>query len=686
MQSEAGECGLACLAAINLAHGSKYDLADLRARSPSSARGASLGQLMELASDLGLNSRALRLEIDELDRIRLPAILHWDLGHYVVLVSSTRNRIVIMDPAVGRLSLSKQAAQKHFTGIALELEPSPRLVIAPRQPKLELLVLLRNTRGLGRAMTHTLAIAGCLQLLALLGPIVTQWMLDRALPNYDQALIHLLVLASAALGLLTLVFQMARGWLLTEISAQVRMAWAGALANHLFRLPVSFFRNRSVGGILSRYDSIRPVQELLTETTPEIILDGILAITTLLIMSVYSPWLALLCALTWTLYGGIRFALFPVQLERNTQVLTQSAAERSFLLETLRSITTWKQRSAMGQRIGMYLNYLSAETNAHTRLRLFSIQSALLRQGLSTAERVVVMWLGATWVIEGELTAGMLVAFLAYKVQFSTRVANLLDRVFELRSLVLHRERIADITALAVEGPDVAPADPGNTAYALSLCNLSFRYSPTDPWLFRHLDAQLEPGRWIALHAASGIGKTTLMNILGGLLSPTSGQLLCNGRDVLNWHDAYRRRIGAVMQYDSLMSGSLSENICFFDPSPSNERIQDVANMVGLHSQIISWPMAYSTRLGELHHALSGGQVQRLLLARALYHRPRLLLLDEAFSQLDPESENSICEKLKATGITLVSVSHRKNSLRFADQVLSLQGPHPARLRTYRPR
>jgi ATP-binding cassette subfamily B protein RaxB len=190
----------------------------------------------------------------------------------------------------------------------------------------------------------------------------------------------------------------------------------------------------------------------------------------------------------------------------------------------------------------------------------------------------------------------------------------------------------------------------------------------------------------VALHAPSGIGKTTLINIFGGLLEPSEGQLLCNGREVKNWLESYRRSIGVVLQEDGLLTGTLAENICFFDPHPDRQRIEQVAKIADIHEDIVTWPLGYFTRIGELDHALSGGQVQRLLIARALYHRPRALLLDEAFSQLDVGSENRICEGLKATGITCLVVTHRQSSLGFADRVLTMQGQYPARLKTYRPR
>ena len=633
-----------------------------------------------------MNARALQLDMDELGQLKLPAILHWDLCHYVVLISVRAGKFLVMDPAIGRVTLEPGAVARHFTGIALELQPTPELIASPPRLKLDLLGLLRNTRGLAGAMTHTLLIAACLQLLVLLSPIATQWILDRALPAGDQALLHVIVMASAMLGILTLAFQAARGWLLARVSAEVRIAWCGSLARHLFRLPLSFFQRRSLGGTLSRFDSMRPVQELLTETSPEVLLDGALASTTLLIMGLYAPGLSLLCASTWLLYAGIRYLMFPTQLEYNTQVLVQGARERSCLLETLRNVATWKQRSGAGQRSALYLHHLSRETNSHTQMRLFGIRTGLIRQALGSTERVLVLWLGAGAVIAGDLSIGMLVAFLAYKIQFSTRVANLVDRAFELRSLGLHRERIAEITTHPTEAIDQEPAEAGEEPYHLSLRDVSYRHCPSEPWLFRHLNIDVQQGQWVALHADSGAGKTTLMSILGGLLEPSEGQLLCNAREVKNWLNSYRQSIGTVLQQDGLFSGTLAENICFFDSHPDRQRIEEVADLSGIHSDILTWPLGYFTRIGELDHALSGGQVQRLLLARALYHRPRLLLLDEAFSQLDEASERRICERLRTTGITCLVVTHRTSSLDFADRVLTMNGEYPATLSPYRPR
>lgn len=686
LQAESGECGLACLAAVIRFHGGGQDLNGLRQLSPASSRGMTLKQLMAVANGAGFNTRALRLEPEELPGLKTPAVLHWDQGHFVVLAGSRGKLYQVMDPALGRRSLNARELSRHFTGVALELDPATTLDARRQAPGLKLRALVRQTRGLTRALGHTLAMAVCLQLLALLGPVATQWVLDRAIPTADRPLLQLIVLATAALGALTLAFQAARGWLLARIAAQVRQAWSGSLFSRLLRLPAHYHRRRTLGGSLSRYDSMRAIQELLTETTPEVLLDGLLACTTLVLMVLYAPALALCCAFTWLIYALLRAAMFPAQRDHHARLLVRSAAERSCLLETLRNCATWKQRASTALCCGRYLNLLSAETNAGTGLRLFTMRCALLRNGLGQAERALVLWLGASAVIAGELTIGMLVAFLSYKQQFSARVADLVDRAFELGSLGLHRERIGDITALDPEPVDTGAGEPGSAPHGIRLEAAAFRYSDSEPWLFRNLHLRLGPGDWLALHANSGTGKSTLLCILGGLLEPVEGGLFCNGRSVRGWMDAYRGSLGVVHQGDGLLGGSLLENIAFFDPRPDRRRIEEVSRLAGLHEQVCAWPSGYATRVGELDHGLSGGQVQRVLIARALYHRPRLLLLDEAFSQLDEASESRICAGIKSLGITCLAVTHRSTSFRYANEVLSLQGPQPARIRRFRPR
>lgn len=675
LQAETSECGLACLSAIARFHGADCELSGLRLRHDVSSRGATLGHLMQIAASIGLTPRPIRAEPLELRALRLPAILHWDLSHFVVLESIRGQRCRIMDPAIGLRRIGMAGLSRHFTGIALELCPTRAIKNTPSPKPLRIGQLLRSTPGLGSSLAHVLMLAGSLQLLALLMPLTSQWILDRAIPTGDTSLLAVIALASILLALLNLTFSAARSWLVIRLAADLRLAWSGGLFARVTRLPVEFFQRRSLGDTLSRVDSMRPVQDLLTQTTPEILLDGAMATTTLALMFLYTPTLASLCASTWVLYALIRFCCYPAQYRRTAQLLLTSANERSCLVETLRTVATWKQRAGEAQRCTRYQDHLVRETQAEGQMRVFNSRLMLAHQALASGEGIAVLWLGAGAVISGQLTVGMLVAFLAYKAQFSARVAATIDRLFEIRNLGLHLERLGEFTSRPSEQLSAgAPLTHNRSAILLELGNLGFRYSSQDPWLFRYLQIRLHQGEWLGVSAPSGTGKSTLTRIMGGLLQPAEGWLRYHGQDIRNCLQAYRKNIGVVLQGDELLAGSLAENICFFDTRPDRKRIEAVARIAGIHDEIISWPLGYFTRIGELCHGLSAGQLQRVLLARALYHRPRLLLLDEAFSHLDAASEHAIIESLRSMGTSCVLVSHRATSLQRADRILEL-GP-----------
>jgi ATP-binding cassette subfamily B protein RaxB len=673
MQSETAECGLACIAAIARFHGADCELSGLRLRFGPSNRGTTLSHLIRIAAEVGITPRPLRAEPQDLPDLKLPAILHWDLSHYVVLQSVSKRRCRIMDPALGPRDLDIAELSRHFTGIALELTATRAISNTPSPEPLSIRQLLGSTPGVASSVAHGLLLAASLQLLALLTPVASQWILDRAIPTGDRSLLAVIALASILLAVLNLTFSAARSWLMIRLAAELRLVWSGGLFARVTRLPLEFFQRRSLGDTLSRLDSMRPVQDLLTQTTPEILLDGAMATTTLALMFLYSPALASLCATTWILYALLRLGCYPLQYRRTSEILLTSARERSCLLETLRTVATWKQRSGEMQRCMRYQDYLARDCQAESQLRVFNSRLALVHQALAASERVAVLWFGAGAVISGEFTVGMLVAFLAYKNQFSSRVAATIDRVFELRNLGLHLERLGDFTGQASErtGGDVQ-LPLAHSGPVLELINLGFRHSTQDPWLFRNLELRLEHGEWLAISAPSGAGKSTLARIIGGLLDPAEGRVRYKGQDIRSCLQAYRKNIGVVLQGDELLAGTLAENICFFDTHPDRARIEAMARIAGIHEEINAWPLAYFTRIGELSHGLSAGQLQRLLLARALYHRPRLLLLDEAFSHLDGASERRIIDSLRAMGTACVFVSHRESSLRWADRVLEL--------------
>jgi len=284
------------------------------------------------------------------------------------------------------------------------------------------------------------------------------------------------------------------------------------------------------------------------------------------------------------------------------------------------------------------------------------------------------MWHGAGRILEGAFTVGMLLAFLSYQAQFIGRTTALIDRLIDLRMLRLHGERLSDIVLSAPE-PESVVADPPRVEPSIEVRDLKFRYSESDPWILDGISFCIEAGESVAIVGASGGGKTTLMKILASLLQPTSGEILVGGEPITRIGTrAYREMLGVVMQEDQLFAGSIVDNICFFAPRPDRARIERCAQRAAIHADIVAMPMGYESLIGDMGTSLSGGQKQRVLLARALYRRPRILMLDEATSHLDVELERAVNAAVRRVGATRIIIAHRPETVRSADRILVLEG------------
>ncbi len=681
LQTEASECGLACLAMVASHWRHRIDLTHLRRRFPISLKGATLQVVVHMARALGLHSRTLRLELAQLDKLKTPCVLHWDMTHFVVLKEVRKGSIVIHDPAVGVRRVAMGEVSKHFTGIALELSPGPGFQPQSEVQRFSLRSLVGHVTGLKRGLAQLLLVGVALQVCALVAPFYLQWLVDEALVADDRDLITVLGIGFLLLVVMQTVIGAVRSWMTTVLSTNMNFQWFGNAFAHLMRLPLSFFEKRHLGDIVSRFGSIQAIQHLLTTQFVEAVIDGLLVSGTAIVMLAYSPRLTLVSAIAVIIYALLRWSLFHRLRTATSEQIILAAKQQSYFMESARGAQSIRLFDRAEERRSSWMNLLADQFNADVRIARLTISHQTANALLFNAERIIVIWMAALAVLDHRFSVGMLFAFLSYKDQFSQRISALIDKLFDFRMLRLHGERVADIVLAEPEEDRYEPTGDGRELDAsIELREVSFRYADGEPWVLQGLNLSIPAGQCIAITGASGCGKTTLVKLLLGLLEPTEGEIRIGGMPLRRVGLAnYRRLIGTVMQDDHLFAGTIADNISFFDSSASREHVEDCARMAAIDGEIAAMPMGYNTLVGDIGTGLSGGQKQRILLARALYKKPRLLCLDEATSHLDMANEQLVNAAIRRIELTRILVAHRPETIATAQRVVVLERGQIAR-------
>ncbi len=673
LQTEAAECGLACLAMVASAHGLRTDLPTLRQRFSLSLKGVTMLDLVRMADGLKLQARALRAELEHLPKLQLPCILHWDLNHFVVLVRFQRGLATIHDPAHGERRMPMAELSRHFTGVALELQPAADFAPRIERRRVSLRALLGPVSGLKRSLAQILVLALALEAFVLLTPFFMQWVVDGAIVSADRDLLLTLGVGFALLVLIQAGTAAVRSWAVLSLSASLSLQWMGNVFAHLLRLPPSWFEKRHVGDIWSRFAAVQTIQRTLTTSFIEAVLDGLLVVLTLAMMLLYSVKLTLVAIAAVLVYGLLRLAFFRPLRVASEEALVFEGRQNSHFLESLRAVQAIKLFNAQATRRARFSGLLVETLNAQLSARKLEVLFSVLHRLLFGLERVAVVGLGALLVLDQHLTVGMLFAFVAFKEQFALRVSGLIDKGVELAMLGLQGERLADIVLSAPEADEPAAVSVATLTPGIEVRNVSFRYSDGEPEVLNNVNLRVEPGESVAIVGPSGCGKSTLLKIILGIYSPTRGEVLVGGVPLAQLGAAaWRDTVGAVMQDEILLAGSIADNISFFDPSPERGWLEQCARVAAVHDDVAAMPMGYHTLIGDMGTALSGGQKQRLLIARALYKRPRVLVLDEATSALDVERERVVNQAVRQLALTRLIVAHRPETIASAGRVIAL--------------
>ena len=677
-QAEEMDCGAACLAMLCRHYGINMTLGKLRELANVTAQGATLDSLARAGEALGFGARGVQCTFDALQGFELPFIVHWEGYHYVIVYGVSPRQVWVADPAVGFRKMSVEEFERGWSGTCLVFTPGEQLAAgaAARSPWLRFVGYLRPYR---KILLHLFLATFVIQMLGIVPPLIIQNILDGVLVHQNLGLLHLLILGLVISTVFTQVMSTLRAYLSNYMVRNLDFSMMAQFFKHTMSLPYSFFAKRKTGDILARFSENQTIRAFLTESTVTTLLNLLMVFIYFTILFFYNVKLTMLLIGFVIPIVALTVLATPRIKDYAREVFAASTDAQSFLMEALGGIETIKgMGSERPVRLKWEKKYVKALETQY-RAQSFNILVGLASQILNSATTIVILWAGASLVLARELTIGQLMAFNALMGSVLGPLMGLVGLWSRMGDAAVAMERLGDVLDIEPEqkAADVAarvvlPDLQGE----VRLEHVYFRYGGDDtPYVLEDLDIDIKPGQLVAIVGRSGSGKTTLAKLLVGFYPPSEGKIVVDGYD-MNTIDRgyYRAQVGYVMQSNLLFSGTIADNIASGDDSPDRRRVEEVAKMADAHAFISKLPLAYEQVVGERGVGLSGGQVQRLCIARALYHDPRLLVFDEATSALDTQSESNIMANMETilAGRTAVIIAHRLSTIMRADKIVVL--------------
>jgi len=672
------DCGAACLAMMCRYFGKRVSLARIRQLAQTAYDGTSLSAICSAAQELGLAARGLKVELKHLKRLPLPAIVHWQGNHWIVLVHVGRRYVRVADPAVGIKRIRRTEFEAKWSGFAALFDYTEAFEAVP-EGKSGLTWVYQFIRPYKWILTQVFGLAVVVSLLEMLSPVFTQVIVDRIVVDKDVSSLQMMVGAM----LVALFFMLAAGllqrYMLSFVAVRVDASILDFLTRKMLALPMSYFNSRRTGDIQRRLAGARQIREFVVQNG----IGGMLALVQLAaalgIMAVYSLYLLLVFLITAPLYAGLMAFSSRVLRPLFSNLEESQGKYSSFQIDAIKGIEAVKATAAEHTFRDAILNEFMSMADRQFRSGFVIMGYEAAVQAIGFLSNILFLWLGAKMVIDGTLTIGAFVAFNALIAMAYAPIIRILSLWDELQMSKVLVERLNDIFESEPEqGRDRSLLRPVPSLEGrVEFRNMGFRYGgPGSPLILSGISLEVPPGKRIAVVGRSGCGKTTLIKCLAGLLEPTDGRILFDGVDMKNLnYRQLRRRIGIVLQENYMFDDTILKNVAFGDPEPELERVTRAAQIANAHDFIVRLPLGYRTRIGETGLNLSGGQRQRIAIARALYNDPPVLIFDEATSALDSESERAIQSNLESllAGRTAFIIAHRLSTIRDADLILVME-------------
>jgi subfamily B ATP-binding cassette protein HlyB/CyaB len=677
-QAEEMDCGAACLAMICRQYGVAMTLGKLRELANVTTQGATLDSLARAGESLGFTTRGVQCTYESLLGFDVPMIVHWEGYHYVVVYGISKRQVWIADPAVGFKKLSVEEFERGWSGTCLLFTPGQNLaqLAASRSPWIRFVAYLKPYK---KILAHLFMATFVIQVLGVVPPVIIQNVLDGVIVHHNIGLLHLLITGLIISNIFTQLIATVRAFLANFMVRNMDFAMMSQFFKHTMSLPLSFFAKRKTGDIFARFEENHTIRAFLTESTVTTVLNVLMVFIYFTIMFLYNVKMTLLLIGFVIPIMVLTVVVTPKLKTYAREVFTAVTDAKAFLMETLGGAETIK---GMGIERPVRLKWEKKYAKAlevQYRAQRFNILIGLVGQLLNAATTIVILWVGAHLVLAHELTIGQLIAFTALMGSVLAPLMGLVGLWSLANDAGVAMERLGDVLDLP---PEQKPEELASRIVLpdlkgeITLDGVYFRYGGNEtPHVLENVSLEIKPGELIAIVGRSGSGKTTLAKMLVGFYAPTEGRVMVDGYDMsVVDKEYYRAQVGYVMQSNLLFSGTIAENIASGDASGDRRRIEEVAKMADAHAFISKMPLGYEQVVGERGIGLSGGQIQRLCIARALYHDPRLLVFDEATSALDTQSESNIIGNMHdiLKGRTAVIIAHRLSTIMRADKILVL--------------